>query len=249
MISYQDAATRLGIPEGDRGGFVEFVSSFPSNRPGGVEPDLFEQLAEDYRSVEGYHGSELERRVLEARLDHELPLVETVAIASRLASSFDSYRYGLFASVLRAQLTRSGECLKGEQLADVMGVPDEDDCAFFELLYKWVDDSEEWQAQVHGRAYGVEREPIPKGVLSAFWERYPSSESYPGSDLEGDVLVERGYRVRSIADVKRVLGRARQHVKVNPGRPAFELRGFFVGLEEGLCTYAFDESPSLQVAA
>ena len=245
MINYQEAATRLGIPEEDRSGFVEFVSAFAPDQSNRVKRDLFEHLKEDYGSDGQYHGSELERHVLETRLEGGMPLTEAVAIANRLAS-FDTYQYGLLASVLMMQLTRDGGSILGKELAVVMGVPDEDRFAFVELLYNWVDEDEAWQAQVKGRGYSVEIEPIPRTVLNAFWERYPLSEPYRGSSLEGDMLAERAMLVRSIKDVKHVLSRTFEHANISPDRRAFELRGVFACLEEALSNEAFEERQAAQ---
>lgn len=251
LISYQDAATRLGIPAEDRDGFFDFVSSFEGRQLGGVRPDLFQHIAEDYLLDGAYRGSTLESRVLEARLSDGLPLLEAISVASRLAASPASAEgYHLLVHTLRTQIAyMPGKRLTGDQLALVMAVPDEDRSAFVELLYNWLADEEEWQEQVSGRGYSVGSEPIPRTILDEFWESYPLSQPYPGSDLEAEVLANRAVLVRSVGEAKRVLFRMYEYGKANPDRPVGALRGFFTCLQEGLSSYAFEEAPPALKAA
>lgn len=130
-----------------------------------------------------------------------------------------------------------------------MAVPDEDRSAFVELLYNWLADEEEWQEQVSGRGYSVGSEPIPRTILDEFWESYPLSQPYPGSDLEAEVLANRAVLVRSVGEAKRVLFRMYEYGKANPDRPVGALRGFFTCLQEGLSSYAFEEAPPALKAA
>lgn len=251
LISYDDANKRLGIPEEDRNGFFDFVSSFGVQPLEGIRADLFQHIVEDYLAEGAYEGSTLECRVLEARLSEGLPLLEAISVASRLAANpAGAEGYHMLAHTLRTQIAyMPGKRLTGDQLAIVMGVPDEDRRAFSELIYQWVDDDEEWTEQVKGRGYSIESEPIPRSVLDEFWESYALSQPYLGSDLEAEVLANRAILVRSVDEVKRVLNRMFEYTRRNPDRRVGTLPGFFVCLEEGLSTYAFEEPPPLRVAA
>lgn len=245
MTTYEEAATRLGIPAEDMGGFIDFVSGFGCHSPGSIATNLMEDFADQL--LDGrYHGSLLERRVLEARLSEGLPLMEAAAVASRLAANPSSAEgYGLLAHVLRAQVVHGpGEWLLREQLALVMGIPDEDRRAFDELLYNWM----------HGEAENGERtddfdpdaDPIPRAVLDEFWSDYRPSVDYLGSDLERALLRERALQARSFKGMQQVLFRMSAHVKANPDQPASEVREFFSDLSDALDHPNFEGKPPVQ---
>lgn len=249
-ISYVEAASQLGIPEGDTSGFARFVSEFEEGLTAeGLLPDrMLQHLTEDYLAGDSYQGSLLERRVLEARLSVGLPPVEAAAVASRLAANPSSPDdYGLLAHVLRVQILYSpGEWLLREQLALVMGVPDEDRRAFYEVILNYLDNDEDWRAQIAGRLVDLDQEPIPRAMLDDFWDTYEPSQAYRGSDLEGEVLAERAGRATTLTEIRCVLSRMTDHVLARPDLMVREIRGWFTCIAEALHHPDIEGKPSVE---